>query len=169
MQNLKQTLADRGLTGNLLLRENGAQIPLRFEKGQTRKVGKLTLGAAIMDVEFVLEEIPGAPAEHPNLRLVIQTGPAPKVELADTLKVQTAAVEEAARKEAEATAEARKKAAETTDTPAPTTTTNTSAAATTSNAGADKPAASNTTNTSNTGSNTATSKPQNNGGFKKGN
>ena len=164
MQNLKQKLADQGLTGSLLLRENGAQIPLRFEKGQSRKWGKLTLGAASMDVEFVLEEIPGAPAEHPNLRLTIQTGPPPKVELADTLKVQTAAVEAAAKKEAEATAEARKKsdaeakAAVEERTVAPPTNTTTT--------GGDKIA---TTTANTTTNNTTANKNQNGGGFKKGN
>lgn len=165
MQNLKQTLADRGLTGSLLLRENGAQIPLRFEKGQTRKIGKLTLGAATMDVEFVLEEVPGAPAEHPNLRLVIQTGPAPKVDLVDTLKVQTAAVAAAAKKEADAVAEAKVKLeadakAKLAEDQA------TAATNTTTTSGADKPSAVTTTTSNN---NTAANKTQNNGGFKKGN
>lgn len=81
MQNLKQTLEDRGLTGSLLLRENGMQISLRFEKGQTKKTGKLTLGATSMDVEFVLEEVAGAAAEHPNLRLVLQTGAPQKISI----------------------------------------------------------------------------------------
>jgi hypothetical protein len=157
MQNLKQTLADRGLAGTLLMRENGAQIPLRFEKGQTRKLGKLTLGAAVMDVEFVLEEIPGAPAEQPNLRLTIQTGPPPKVELVDTLAEQTAAVEAAAKKEADLAAETKAKAEAEAVAQVPTnTTTNTSAG--------DKSTAPTTTTTAATAN-----KPQNNNGAKKGN
>lgn len=153
MQNLKQKLADQGLSGTLVLRENGAQIPLRFSKGETRKWGKLTLGSATMEVEFVLEEVPGAAAEHPNLRLTIQSGPPPKIELKDTLAVQTAAVEAAAKKEAEAAAAA--KAAVTAD-------------------AEDKPAAT-TTNTSSGDKDKTTAAPSNPnkgqpiGGAKKGN
>ena len=163
MQNLKQKLADQGLSGSLLLRENGVQIPLRFEKGQTRKWGKLTLGAVSMDVEFVLEEIPGAPAEHPNLRLVIQTGPAPKVDLVDTLKVQTAAVDVAAKTEANAAAEAKVKA----EAAVKAKLAEDQAAANTTG-GADTSSAA-TTPTTTTSNNATANKTQNNGGFKKGN
>lgn len=72
MQNLMQKLLDQGLTGSLVLRESGAQIPLRFARGEHSKPAKLTLGPATIDVVLALEEIPGAPDGVPNLRLVIR-------------------------------------------------------------------------------------------------
>lgn len=71
MQNLKQKLLDQGLAGALILRESGAQIPLRFSRGEFSKPAKLNLGPAVIEVELRLEEIPNTSPELPNLRLTI--------------------------------------------------------------------------------------------------
>lgn len=71
MQNLKQKLSDQGLAGALVLRENGARIPLRFTRGETSKAARLTLGPVNIEVELRLVEVPGATPEQPNLTLVI--------------------------------------------------------------------------------------------------
>lgn len=91
MQNLKQKLIDQGLVGTLTLRENGTTIKLRFGRGETKKLGKLSLGPVNMDVELCLEEIPGVAEGSPNLMLVIHPVNAFKERESEYTKVGNAA------------------------------------------------------------------------------
>ena len=106
MQDLKQKLADQGLVGTLVIRETGQKIPLRFARGETKKLCKLELGPTSTDVELCLVEIPGATPEQPNLTLTIVSGKPSVIETANSHDEQTAKVDEAAKAEAEAKAKA---------------------------------------------------------------
>jgi hypothetical protein len=72
MQNLQQKLMDQGLVGSLVLRENGAQIPLRFGRGELSKKAKLVLGPTTVEVLLCLEPVPNVTAEVPNVTLAIR-------------------------------------------------------------------------------------------------
>ena len=114
MQDLKQKLADQGLVGTLVIRETGQKIPLRFARGETKKLCKLELGPTSVDVELCLVEIPGAKPDQPNLTLAIVSGGPSTIDSenshdAETQKVEAAAQVEAAAK-AKADAETKAKA-----------------------------------------------------------
>lgn len=110
MQDLKQKLADQGLVGTLTIRETGQKIPLRFARGETKKLCKLELGPTSVDVELCLVEVAGAKPDQPNLTLSINTGGPAVIESADTTATQTKGVDDAAKAEAEAKAAAEAEA-----------------------------------------------------------
>lgn len=111
MQDLKQKLADQGLVGTLIIRETGQKIPLRFARGETKKLCKLELGPTSVDVELRLVEIPGATAEQPNLTLTLVSVGSAVIETANSHDEQTAKVNDAAQAEAEAKVKADTEAA----------------------------------------------------------
>lgn len=112
MQDLKQKLADQGLVGTLIIRETGQKIPLRFARGETKKLCKLELGPTSVDVELRLVEIPGATAEQPNLTLTLVSVGSAVIDTANSHEEQTAKVNDAAKLEAETKAKADAEAAE---------------------------------------------------------
>ena len=106
MQDLKQKIADQGLVGTLTIRETGQKIPLRFARGENKKLCKLELGPTSVDVELRLVEVPGATAEQPNLTLTLVAGGPAVIESANSHDEQAAKVAEAAAAEVAAKAKA---------------------------------------------------------------
>jgi regulator of protease activity HflC (stomatin/prohibitin superfamily) len=106
MQDLKQKLADQGLVGTLTIRETGQKIPLRFARGETKKLCKLELGPTSADVELRLVEIPDAKPDQANLTLTLWSGEPAVIESESTHEEQSAKVNDAAQAEVEAKAKA---------------------------------------------------------------
>ena len=102
MQDLKQKLADQGLVGTLTIRETGQKIPLRFARGETKKLCKLELGPTSADVELRLVEIPGAKPDQVNLTLTLWSGGPAVIETSVNLEEHTAQVDASAKAEADA-------------------------------------------------------------------
>jgi hypothetical protein len=102
MQDLKQKLADQGLVGTLIIRETGQKIPLRFARGETKKLCKLELGPTSADVELRLVDVPDAKPGQANLTLVIWSGGPAIIESAHGHDEQSAKVAAAAQAEFEA-------------------------------------------------------------------
>ena len=119
MQDLKQKLTDQGLAGSLTIRETGQKIPLRFARGETKKLCRLELGPTSVDVELCLVDIPDAKPGQANLTLAIVRHGLPVAEAegevvtAPAVEADDAAAKEAAEQAAkEAAEQAAKDAAE---------------------------------------------------------